>query len=172
MSQYDESLFRAELSSRYHRRRATFLERSALMMTLLTLIGGGSGVISLFGDGKIIAQVSAGIVTLVGLIQIVYRPEMAAMQHKAWLRRWNKVIIEIKFESTSPHDKALEVQWAREAANIESECVGEMRALQADCYNRAVRYMNIDAGNNYELRWYHRALCQIVSFEHGFEARA
>ena len=168
MSEFNETLFRAELSSRYHRRRATFLERLALMMSLLTLIGGASGIISLIGEEQMIAQASAGMVTIIGLIQIVYRPDVAAMQHKAWLSRWLKMMIEIRYDhSSSPEKEAL---WARETASIESECVGEMRALQADCWNRAARYMNLDTASNYDLRWYHRALCQIVSFEHGFEA--
>lgn len=165
-----ECRFSANLSTIYHRRRATFLERASLMMTLLTLIAGASGVISLFGDGKIIAQISGGVVTLIGLIDIVYRPAASAAQHRDWLRRWTAIrnAVEANPEATD----AQLIQWRDDAAKIETECVGELRALQGDCYNRTVRKLDIKPDHNYDLRWYHRLLCQIVSFEHAFEARA
>lgn len=165
-----EFRFSATLSMIYHRRRATFLERASLLMTLLTLIGGASGVISLFGDGKIIAQIAGGLVTLIGLIDIVYRPAASAAVHRDWLKRWTA--IKNAVESTKEPSEDDYRLWRNEIAVIETECVGELRALQGDCYNRTVRKLDIDTGNNYALRWYHRLLCQIVSFEHGFEARA
>jgi hypothetical protein len=81
-------LFGAEMSVRYHRRRATFLERTNLMLTLATLIAGGGAFVSLFGETTLFAKVAALVVSVIGLIQIVYTPEACAARHKGWHSRW------------------------------------------------------------------------------------
>lgn len=159
--------FVAEMSSRYHRRRAAFLDRVNLSLTFFSLVAGTGAFVSLFGTSTAIAKVATLAITFASIIQIVYRPEACSNQHKAWLGRWLDMLTALRAQP-SPEGPALE-RWIREIGAIERECVGEMRALQADCYNRTVRALNLDIANNYRLRWYHRIFLQIVSFEHAFE---
>ena len=166
MNDRDHFLFASTMSSIYHRRRATFLERTSMIMSLLTLLGGASGVISLIGDNPLVAQCAAGLVTFIGLIQIVYRPETAAAQHKGWLTRWRQMKSQVLLAEDPSADQL--AAWAKEESAIETECVGEMRALQADAFNHAERTLALSPDHHYRLRWYHRAFCQIISFEHSF----
>jgi hypothetical protein len=166
VSATSDLLFCAELSARYHRRRASFLDRTNLFLNLAVLVGASGAFISLFGAGTLIAQTLALVLLVIGVIQIVYRPEACAIAHQRWLAQWLELIREIK---TTPKPSEENVaKWTERRYAIEGECVGELRALQADCYNRAARALERE-GEPYRLRFWHRALIQVVSFEHAFE---
>ena len=160
-------LFAAELSARYHRRRAAFLESTNNLLNLFTLAGGAGAFISLYGPGTTIAKVLAVVLTVIGIIRIVYSPQACAFRHKDWLARWLKIIRETKLSPTPTIEQIDD--WTRRRYDIEAECVVEMRALQADCYNRTARQMNLAEVHNYRLWPWHRLLMQVVRFEHAFE---
>lgn len=166
MAARSDLLFAAEVSVRYHRRRATFLDRANLALTLATLVAGGGAFVSLFGDSNRFAKWAALVVSGISLIQLVYTPQACAVQHRQWLREWLQLLQEIR--STPDPTEAQLRQWITTRYRVEGECVGEMRALQADCYNKAVAALDKSNEHNYRIRWWHRALGQVISFENGF----
>ncbi|WP_332811301.1 hypothetical protein [Sphingomonas sp.] len=165
--QADELRFAVEMSIRYHRRRAAFLEATNNLLNLMTLAGGAGAFVSLFGPGTLLAKLLAVLVTGIGIIRIVYSPQACAIRHKEWLSRWMNILHEIKMADavTIP----VVADWTKRTFAIEGECVIEMRALQADCYNRTARALSRSDEYNYDIRWWHRLFMHVIRFEHAFE---
>jgi hypothetical protein len=155
------------MSAKYHRRRAAFLDTANNLLNLATLAGGAGAFISLYGTDTTVAKALALLLTMIGIIQIVYSPQACATKNKEWLARWLELLREIKL-TPSPTAKQIE-NWTAQRYSIERECVIEMRALQADCYNRTTRQMELEETYNYRLRLWHRIFMQVVRFEHAFE---
>lgn len=162
----DDFEFNAQMSVRYHRRRSAFLERLNLILTFLTLLAGGSAFATITASRPAIAGWLSIAIVAIGLVQVVFRPEAASMMHKQWLARWTKMLREVEM-SPAP-DAATLGRWADEQCAIETECVGELRALQVDCWNRANRVMRTGVPP-VKLRWHHRLFMQWVSFDHVIE---
>jgi hypothetical protein len=167
MADRAEMLFRAEASVRYHRRRAAFLEQLDLFLTLVLLAAGGGTFITVASDVNGYAAGAGLVVTAIGLIQLVYKPEACAARHRQWLKRWSAVLAEVRSsDEPTPHQIAA---WVQTQHEIETECVLELAALKADCFNRTARALERDA-IPYKLRSHHRALIQLFSFERAMEA--
>lgn len=161
-----EMLFSAELSVRYHRRRASFLEVSGSLASLVTVIGGAGAFLSLLGgDNTAVAKIATFALTVVGTIQLVFKTDTAAAAHKQWLKQWSRMLQEIKTnENPSPEMIA---GWVKERYSIESDCITELRALQVDCFNRTVKALDLDDVPQ-PLHWWHRVFIQVWSFEADF----
>jgi len=157
--------FGAELSIRYHRRRASFLERTSALMSTAILIGGAGAFASLFGESTFIAKIATLFVALVGVIQIVFQVDRCAAEHRRWLKEWSGLLLEIK-RNDDPSAAELH-RWDERRSGIEQECVGELRALQIDCWNRTAIAMGSTEPPT-PMRWWHRALIQVCSFEATF----
>ncbi len=132
-------------------------------MSLATVIGGAGAFLSLIGgENTLVAKVATLVLTVVGAIQVIFRIDTAAASHKQWLTRFLRLLYEVR-STPSPPDEMIN-RWVLERYEIEAECIGEMRALQADCYNRTMSAMQLE-GSPYKLRWWQRAFCQVWSFE-------
>lgn len=166
MTTRDDMLFSAELSVRYHRRRASFLDISGSLASLVTVIGGAGAFLTLLGgENTAIAKIATLSLTVVGTIQLVFKTETAAAAHKLWLKQWSRMLQEIRAnENPSPEIIA---KWVTERYSIEADCVTELRALQIDCFNRTTQALDLD-GAPLPLRWWHRAFIQVWSFEADF----
>lgn len=158
-------LFSAEVSVRYHRRRATFLDRTSAIMSLLIIVGGSTAFASLFGASTTFAKGATIFLSSIGGIQLVFRIDRAAVDHQRWLKQWLEMLAAMR-ASESP-TKAQLGRWETQRCSIESECVGEMRALQVDCYNRTLVALSYEDQPT-SMRWWHRAFIQILSFEKDF----
>lgn len=158
-----DMLFIAELSVRYHRRRAAFLDVTSSLMGLVTVIGGAGAFLTLIGgDGTLIAKAATLVLTVVGTIQLVFRIDTAAAAHKQWLKQWLAILHDVRTTSEPTQDAI--AAWIKRRYDIEADCVTEMRALQADCFNRTMTALNLE-GEPYQLRWWQRAFMQVWSFE-------
>jgi uncharacterized membrane protein YuzA (DUF378 family) len=160
-----EILFSAELSARYHRRRAAFLERTSALMSTVILVGGAGAFASLFGDATIIAKIATLIIALIGVVQIVFQMDRCAAEHRRWLREWTSILVEVK-EADNPSREAI-AMWEKRRAVIETECVSELRALQIDCWNRTAISLRYQVKPT-PIRLWQRALIQVFSFESWF----
>ena len=160
-----DMLFITEMSARYHRRRASFLEVASSLMSLVTVIGGAGAFLTLIGStDTTIAKFATLALTLVGTVQLVFKIDTAAALHKQWLKQWTRILLEIRTNSEPNVDVI--ARWIEERYSIEVECVVEMRALQADCFNRTMKAL-YRVGDQYRLRWWHRAFMQVWPFEAG-----
>lgn len=159
-------LFIVELSVRYHRRRASFLDLTSALMSLVTVIGGAGAFLTLIGgDNTAVAKVATLLLTLVGTIQLVFRIDTAAAAHKQWLKQWLRMLHEVR--ATESPDGATISRWIEQRYSIEADCVTEMRALQVDCFNRTASALRLDHQAT-PLRWWHRGLIQVWPFENSF----
>ncbi|WP_191864467.1 hypothetical protein V3I01_09795 [Sphingomonas sp. gentR] len=159
-------LFIVEMSVRYHRRRASFLDVTSSLMSLATVIGGAGAFLTLIGgESTTIAKLATLVLTVVGTVQIVFRIDTAAAAHKQWLKQWLGMLFEVRTHEAP--DAATMSKWIERRYAIEADCVTEMRALQVDCYNRTASALDLDATPT-PLRWWHRAFIQVWSFEGSF----
>lgn len=158
-------LFAAEVSVRYHRRRATFLDRTSAMISLLIIVGGSTAFASLFGASTAFAKGATLFLSSLGGIQLVFQIDRSSVDHRRWLKQWLEMLAAIRASEVST--KAQLNRWETQRCQIESECVGEMRALQVDCYNRALVAMEFEEEPT-PMRWWHRVFIQILSFERAF----
>jgi hypothetical protein len=161
-----ELLFIAEMSAKYHRRRATFLERAGSTMSATILFGGAGAFAILFATLTLVAQILTALVALVGVIQIVFQTDRCAAEHRQWLRRWSAMITDIRLHEDPSRDQI--DRWIAERYAIEGECVGEMRALQEDCYNRTMAALDRD-GIPTKITGWQRLWMQFFSFENAFQ---
>lgn len=160
-----DMLFIVEVSVRYHRRRAAFLDLTSSLMSLATVIGGAGAFLTLIGgDSTAIAKIATLILTVVGTVQLVFKIDTSAAMHKQWLKQWLRMLYEVRTNDTPSADMI--ARWVQERYAIEADCVTEMRALQADCYNRAMTALNLEAAP-YVLTRRHRLLMQVWPFEAG-----
>ncbi|WP_426254509.1 hypothetical protein [Sphingomonas sp. DC2300-3] len=163
MTTRTDMLFIVEMSVRYHRRRASFLDLTSSLMSLVTVIGGAGAFLTLIGgDSTLIAKIATLFLAAVGAIQLIFKIDTAAAMHKQWLKQWLRMLHEIR--TNNDPDPATMSAWIRERYGIEAECVTEMRALQADCFNRTMTALDRD-GDRMPLKWWQRAFMQVWSFE-------
>ncbi|WP_285020053.1 hypothetical protein [Novosphingobium sp. fls2-241-R2A-195] len=159
-------LFSAELSVRYHRRRASFLDLVGSLASLVTVIGGAGAFLTLLGgESTTVAKIATLALTIVGTIQLVFKTDTAAAAHKQWLKQWSKMLHEIR--TTDNPGPQLISEWVKERYSIEADCVTELRALEVDCFNRAMKALDLE-GTAIPLRWWHRTFIQVWSFEAHF----
>lgn len=161
-----ELLYRAEYSTRYHRRRAAFLGNLDTLLNVVTLAAGASA----FGDLASgapgwLARIGTAVVALISIGQIVLRLGTHATDHGKWLERWSALHSEMSLNTkpTEPHVK----RWMNERTKLETECVGELRALCWDCENAAARVMSI-SGRQVEIKPLQRMLIHFGTFQRKF----
>jgi hypothetical protein len=165
-----DMLFAAEMSQRYHRRRAAFLERVSMLMTLTSLVGGAGAFLSLIGEPNTeVAQFATFIVAIVGIFQAVFRVDNSASENKRWLSEWLSLLTDI-YVNPEPSESKIN-EWIEKRHLIESQCVFELRALQTDCYNKTLKSLDWE-GIPVRLRFWHKLFIQVWSFEGSFEKSA
>lgn len=143
-----ELLYRAEYSTRYHRRRSAFFRKLDTFLTLVVITAGASAFADLVaGSPGRIAQVGTAAVTLISIAQVVLRLGQSAIMHSQWLKRWNSLRTQISLK-TAPVLADIE-RWSAEKALIEEECIGELRALALDCEDAAARVMKMPGRQHY-----------------------
>jgi hypothetical protein len=169
MTTRDELLFDAEMSAKYHRRRATFLERASSAMSVAILAGGAGAFASLFGETTTIAKFATLIVAIVGIVQIVFQTDRCAAEHRRWLKAWSAMITEIRQTEVASQEQLND--WVARRYALEGECVGEMRALQEDCYNRTMVALERQGAPTPITAW-QRMWMQLFSFENAFQRQA
>jgi hypothetical protein len=155
-------LFSAAVATRYHRRRATFLERASASMSVLILLGGATALVGLVGDKSLFARILGLAIVLVGVVQVVFQVDRCAAEHRRWLREWSAILSEIRQNENPP--PAMISAWVKRQHEIESDCVGEMRALTNDCYNRAMYALERE-GEPFKITWWQRLFMQLISFD-------
>jgi hypothetical protein len=159
-------LYKAEYSSRYHRRRAAFLKNLDTLLTLVTIIAGASAFGDLVaGSPGWLAKLGAATVTVIGLCQAILQLGAAGMTHTQWLKRWSRLQASISL-NTAP--SAVDVrQWTEERVAIEEECVAELRALTLDCENVAAKVLGVE-GRQRNIRSPQRLLIHFGTFQQRF----
>ncbi len=137
--------YRAAYSSRYHRRRASFLINLDKFANLLAIIAGTSVFVSLMQDGPVLfAQVAALLISILAIGQVVFGFGTIGARHAEWMRAWDKLGNEIR-ATRNPTEEDVS-RWNDIRSEIEGECVFELRALGYDCENQTKSHLGIAEG--------------------------
>lgn len=160
-------LFVAEASTRYHRARAGFFDGLAKTLTITTVVMGGGAFVTLLGNLPALAPAAGLVIALLNAYRLVGKPEQSAAQHREWLRQWSEILAETQTNDT-PTKKALS-DWIKRRQKIESECIGDMVALKAYCFNQALSALGRNA-LPYPLKFRHRTFKHVIRFTHAFDA--
>lgn len=159
-------LYCAEYSARYHRRRATFLANLDTVLNLITITAGASAFGDLVaGSPGWLAKLGAALVTLITLLQVILRLGNHAGAHASWLKRWTALLTDIKL-NRAPTESDLSF-WLKEKSDLETDCVGELRALCYDCENAAARFMGLQ-GRQVRINGLQRLLIHLGTFQRKF----
>lgn len=141
-------LYTAEYSSRYHRRRSSFLKNTDTLLTLVTIVAGASAFGDLVaGSPGWLAKIGAATVTIIGVVQAILQLGAAGTTHAQWMKRWGRLHATISL-NTKPTKADIRL-WIEERTAIEEECVVELRALALDCENTAARVLGIEGRQRY-----------------------
>lgn len=159
-------LYCAEYSTRYHRRRAHFLGNLDTLLNLITAVSGASTVVDLAaGTPGWIAKVGAALITAISITQILLRIGAHASAHTQWMKRWTKLQTDIKL-TPEPNNAQISA-WLEEKADIETDCVGELRALCNDCENAAAKVMRLE-GRQVRIKPLQRLLLHFGTYQSDF----
>ncbi|MGE5721557.1 MAG: hypothetical protein ACM3YM_03775 [Sphingomonadales bacterium] len=159
-------LYRAECSSRYHRRRLAFLNNVDMLFNLVIVVAGAATFAQLaVGAPGWLARTGAALVTVIALAQIYLRVSAQAGAHTGWLKRWNVLHKELTL-NTSPSESDVR-RWVEVSTEIGAECAGDLRALYCDCENAAARVMGIP-DRQVEIKPWQRAIIHLGTLQSSF----
>lgn len=162
----EEMQFLAEASVRYHKERAGHFERVSKSVTILSLLLGGGAFVTLFASAPSLAALAGLTIALLNAYRLIGKPDECAARHRDWLARWQSILGDV--EGMSAPNPAKLNDWTKRRHAIEGECVVELNALKAHCFNRTLGALN-RRGKPYPLKWYHRAFKNWLSFPHAFD---
>jgi hypothetical protein len=112
-----------------------------------------------------LAKLGTAIVTLISLLQVILRLAPQAAAHAQWLKRWAALSADQALTSVPT---PLDIQrWTQESIAVETECVGELRALVYDCEDAAARAMNIP-GRQHKIHRLQRLFIHLGTFQQAF----
>ena len=161
-----ELIWKAEYSSRYHRRRAAFLSNTDTFINVINVMAGASAFGALLAEAPtMLSKFGTAIVVLLSLLQILLRLGANSAAHAQWLGRWTTLLAELR-SKTAPTEIDLE-KWFHESAMIESQCVGELRALCYACENAAARALGVP-DREVEIKWWQRLIMHLVTIQSSF----
>jgi hypothetical protein len=166
----DDLQFAAEVSWRYHQRRAAFFSKLDLAINWVTVVSSAGAFLFLFGgDRAVLVQVLSALVTLLSLAQIVCGVGRAAVKHECWYSEWRELLAEIQ-TSASPSQTRIG-EWIRKRRAIETEYPNELRALEVDCRNQAIVALGLDEAEIRVIHWWQKCLLHVVSIQSDFPHR-
>lgn len=156
----------ADYSSRYHRRRSTFLTNADRTLTLVTLVAGATAFGDLMvGSPSWLSKLGAAAVTIISLMQALLGIGSAGMLHAQWLKRWSRLLTSANINTKPSRDDVK--AWMEEKAAIEEECVAELRALRIDCEDASARFFEVP-GRQHKIAWWQRWIFHIGTLQQSF----
>lgn len=158
--------YRADYSVRYHRRRASFLSKLDTTSNIIAIVAGTSVFVSLMQGGPVIfAQMAGLVISALAIVQVVIGFGPLGARHAEWMRAWDKLSNDIR-ATPIPTERELR-DWHDRRAEIEGECVSELRALGYDCENQTRTHWGRTEGI-VKIEWWQRALIQLGTFQSDF----
>ena len=158
--------YRADYSSRYHRRRASFLSKFDTISNIVTMLAGTGVFVSLMQGGPVFFAQAAGLtISALAIVQVVVGIGPLGARHAEWMRGWDKLANDIRAVPI-PTEEDLR-DWNDRRAEIEGECVNELRALCYDCENQTRTHWGLTEGI-VRIEWWQRAIIQLGTFQSDF----
>lgn len=162
-----ELIFAAEASCRYHDARARFLQGFASLLTILSVVLGGSAFATLVNGALAPAAPWIGLViAFLNAYRFVAKPEQLGGQHRTWARAWADLLADLRATPTVSAAKSR--AWIKTHSSLNAECSGEMVALKAYCFNATLGALGLK-DKPYPIKWRHRTFKNIFKFTHAFD---
>ncbi len=155
----------AEVSSRYHRRRAAWLGNVDFVLNIVQMLSGTAAFIALTsGTPGRLAAAGSVIVVLCSLVQIVGRLGKATLDHELLMRQWCDLLTDIEANSATEESIAT---WVRTKGELNKAHVGELRALAVAAENEAASALGAPGRQRSigRLQW---LLMHVVSYQRTF----
>jgi ABC-type uncharacterized transport system fused permease/ATPase subunit len=134
-------------------------------ITLTVALTSAAAFGDLLSGATDVAQFLTAAVALVSISQIVLRLAERGAAHAQWMKRWNRLAMEMELnDAPSAEDVRA---WSRERYEIENECVGELRALRIDCEDVAARTLDIK-GRQHKIGRLQRLFIHLGTFQQDF----
>lgn len=155
----------AEVSSRYHRRRATWLNNVDFILNMIQLLSATAAFVELTrGVPGPLAAIGTLLVGICALVQIVGRLSKAAIEHELQMKAWYDLLTETETMDASAN---LVSKWKRRRGELNKTHVGELRALAVAAENEAATALGISGRQRSigSLQWW---LMQLVTVQRVF----
>lgn len=160
-------LVAATVSAKYHQRRHAFLWMVDTFLNLVIVISAASAFgFLLGGEQRSLAKVATATITLLGLCQIILGIGKSAYAHQMWYKKWRELLADVESELNPSADQLK--RWNQERTAIEVECIGELRALEVDCRNKAITALDYDEDEIRKIKWWQRAIIQLGTLQSDF----
>ena len=162
---YEELLFAARRSVRYHRHRERFLDRMHHLGSLLTTFG-GSATITAFvaelpADWAWLLPTAALITALAGAHEVVFRTAQGARQHASLARDFVILEQDLLGAGSSLTSKTL-VELQTRRLDIEATEPPVYRVLDATCHDELVTALGVESSQRTNVRWWQRVCRHLL----------
>lgn len=157
----------AEVSSRYHRRRAAWLNNVDFILNVFQMLSATAAFVELArGAPSLIAAIGTAVIALCALIQILGRLGKAALDHELLMKEWCDLLTEA--ETTDPDSEVIS-KWMRRRGELNKIHVGELRALAIATENETASALGVSGRQRSigRLQW---ILMHILTFQRHFPA--
>lgn len=155
----------AELSSRYHRRHATWLNNVDFVLNIVQMLSATAAFVELTrGAPGWVAAAGTVIVGLCALTQVIGRLGKAALDHELLMRDWCDLLTEIE---TNNATEDLIKKWMKRRGELNKLHVGELRALAVAAENETATALGVMGRQRHisRLQWW---LMHIVTVQRRF----
>lgn len=139
-----DALYRAELSTLYHRRRERFFDTSDKIAKAVAVLGGAASLSTLIGADSI--KWAAAMITVTSTISLVFGLSERARRHAELASSFKRLESKILSSGERDFTEADVNCWLSEVRSLEATEPAALSALVTDCQNRMARAVGqIDA---------------------------
>lgn len=157
-----DTLYRAELSKLYHRKREKFFDAADRLGKFVTVVAGAAAVATLVGDQW--RAVLAAIASLAGALSLVFGISERARRHADLASQHGQLIADIVGVGERDFTEDDIKRWCAKLALIEAGEPKTLSALTRQCQNElAVARDQPDMV--FPLPWHERLFIQVLSFD-------
>jgi hypothetical protein len=155
-----DALFPIEKSIRYHQRRRKFYDSWHRWMMFAVILSGSASVTDFFKAYQIFLGL---LVAVIAAADVVFALSDRARDHEFLMRRFCHLIAKIR-RCVSPTQ--LDIQnWRVERIEIETEEPAVYWALEAACYNEALRALDRHPEDEVFIPWYYSITKNLMQFD-------
>lgn len=155
----------AEISSRYHRRHAAWLDNADFVLNVIQVLSATAAFIELTrGAPSWIASVGTLTIVTCALIQILGRLSKTSLDHELLMRDWCDLLTEI--ETDEPTISRVNV-WKRKRGELNKHHVGELRGLAVAAENEAATALGV-LGRQRQIRWWQWLFLHVATLQRTF----
>jgi hypothetical protein len=155
----------SEISSRYHRYRASYLKTVDTIINISQLLGASAIAVEILGNSpSIVSKISAFIIAFLAILQIVLDIGSNAAKHSHLMGEWLDLLDETEL---LPHTNENVQKWTRRRTFLNKSNTIELRALAIYAENIAASARGI-SGRQRHINHAQHFLKQIVTFQRDF----